>query len=195
MLRPYTPTSHPDVEGSFDLVVKSYDLGKMSQYLHALEVGQSILVRGPVGNFKYVPNSVDHLICICAGTGITPMLQVCRSIVHNPKDKDTRIVLLFQNRTVDDIILRDEILAEVAASDGRLEVHFFLSRPPDGDTWNGPNNNKGYISKNFLISKLVDTGIRDSRCRVLVCGPGGFETASINLTVEVGFEDSIIKRM
>jgi hypothetical protein len=38
VLRPYTPTSRSDQQGYFDLLIKSYEYGKMSRYLHNLKI-------------------------------------------------------------------------------------------------------------------------------------------------------------
>lgn len=61
VMRAYTPTSRPDQKGYFDLLVKTYEFGKMSPHLHSLIVGSSLEVRGPVGRFKYTPNSYKHM--------------------------------------------------------------------------------------------------------------------------------------
>ena len=57
VMRAYTPTSRTDQKGYFDLLVKTYEFGKMSSHLHTLKVGSSLDVRGPVGRFKYTKNS------------------------------------------------------------------------------------------------------------------------------------------
>ena len=61
VMRAYTPTSRPDQKGYFDLLVKTYEFGKMSPHLHSLKVGGSLDVRGPVGRFKYTKNSYKNM--------------------------------------------------------------------------------------------------------------------------------------
>lgn len=61
VMRAYTPTSRPDQKGYFDLLVKTYEMGKMSPHLHSLTVGSSLEVRGPVGRFKYIANTFKHM--------------------------------------------------------------------------------------------------------------------------------------
>lgn len=73
VVRPYSPVEF--VAGKYlDLVVKAYENAKMSSYLHQLKVGQSIEMFGPVGSLKYSAGSFKHLVFICAGTGVTPVL-------------------------------------------------------------------------------------------------------------------------
>lgn len=61
VMRAYTPTSRPDQKGHFDLLVKTYEFGKMSSHLHTLDVGSFLEVRGPVGRFKYTTNAYKHI--------------------------------------------------------------------------------------------------------------------------------------
>jgi cytochrome-b5 reductase len=62
VIRPYTPVSSDEDHGFMDLVVKVYfknvhpkfpDGGKMSQHLDAMNIGDSIDVRGPSGLLEY----------------------------------------------------------------------------------------------------------------------------------------------
>lgn len=58
VIRAYTPVSSDDDLGFMNLLIKVYfknvhpnfpNGGLMSQYIHGLEVGQSLLIRGPTG--------------------------------------------------------------------------------------------------------------------------------------------------
>ncbi|KAG8548756.1 hypothetical protein GDO81_024291 [Engystomops pustulosus] len=100
VVRPYTPVSSDDDKGFVDLVVKVYfrgvhpkfpDGGKMSQYLDALRVGETIDFRGPSGLLTYsgkgtfqirpdkksspASKSVKQLGMIAGGTGRTGLIS------------------------------------------------------------------------------------------------------------------------
>lgn len=92
-MRPYTPVTGDDVTGHVDLVIKVYkpndkfpNGGKMSQLLDSLEIGDTIDVKGPVGEIVYLepgqflikghPRTATRLAMLAGGTGITPMYQV-----------------------------------------------------------------------------------------------------------------------
>ena len=94
--RPYTPVTTNETRGHFDLVVKNYTNGNVSSYLHSLNVGDQIEVKGPFRKFKYEPNQYNKIGMIAGGTGITPMLQVIHEILENPEDQ-TEISLIFAN--------------------------------------------------------------------------------------------------
>lgn len=65
IIRAYTPVSSDDNKGYVDLVIKVYkrnvhpkfpDGGKMSQYVDAMQIGDTIAFRGPTGKLQYVGN-------------------------------------------------------------------------------------------------------------------------------------------
>jgi cytochrome-b5 reductase len=60
------------VQGTFDLAVKRYDDGPLSRYIHELDVGQVVEMKGPKGEFVYSPGKWTTLAMICAGTSPLP---------------------------------------------------------------------------------------------------------------------------
>ncbi len=62
---------------------------------------------------------------IAGGTGIAPMYQVVRALLDDPTDQ-TRLHLLFANRTEQDILMREEL--EEAAKDPRIKVHYTVDQ-------------------------------------------------------------------
>ena len=49
---------------------------------------------------------------IAGGSGLTPMLQIAQEVVRNPEDK-TEVMLVFANKSEDDILLKKELDAMV----------------------------------------------------------------------------------
>eukprot|EP01116_Phalansterium_solitarium_P020281 TRINITY_DN591_c0_g1_i1.p2 TRINITY_DN591_c0_g1~~TRINITY_DN591_c0_g1_i1.p2 ORF type:complete len:277 (+),score=114.31 TRINITY_DN591_c0_g1_i1:74-904(+) len=181
--RSYTPTTSDDELGYFDLVVKVYELGKMSQHLDRMKIGDSIEVRGPKGKFVYQPNMKFSLGMLAGGTGITPMLQVIRAIHKNPQDK-TSVSLIFANVSSDDILLKAELDA-IAASDKRFKVYYVLNNPPQG--WTG---GVGFVSQAMIEQHLPAPNADTS---ILMCGPPmmckamSTHLAAIGYTAEMSF--------
>lgn len=95
-----------DSSGYIDLLIKEYPNGNVSKYVHSLKAGQTVKVKGPFVSFDYVPNSRKEIGLIAGGTGITPMIQVIRTIFSNPED-NTKVSLIFANIAEEDILLRD----------------------------------------------------------------------------------------
>ncbi|GFY98088.1 NADH:cytochrome B5 reductase 1 [Actinidia rufa] len=59
----------------------------------------------PMGRFKYQPGQVRAFGMLAGGSGITPMFQVARAILENPKDM-TKVHLIYANVTYEDILLK-----------------------------------------------------------------------------------------
>jgi cytochrome-b5 reductase len=148
IIRSYTPITGDDQPGYFDLLVKSYPQGNMTQHLASLVIGQSIRVRGPKGAFTYEPNMVRRFGMIAGGTGITPMLHIIRAILRGRKSGDvTGVDLVFANVNEEDILLRAELDA-ISKEDGDIRVHHVLNNPPEG--WAG---GVGFVSADmFTVS-------------------------------------------
>lgn len=162
VIRPYTPCSEPDTKGYFELVIKAYPNGKMSQHIHNLKEGDSLECKGPIGKLDYKPNMKKKLGMIAGGSGLTPMLQVIQEIVKNPED-NTEATFIFANKTEQDIILKKE-LDEMAAKSDKLNVVYLLDKPPT-DNWQGE---LGYLTVD-MAKKYFPPPSNDNL--ILVCGP------------------------
>lgn len=162
-IRPYTPISLNSDRGFFDLAVKSYIDGAVSTYLHSLNVGDYVEIRGPFEKLRYLPNMKERIGMIAGGTGITPMLQILREICK-PNSRDRTLVkLLFANHAEADIILKDT-LQSLENSNPNISIKYILSEP-SSPHWNGYT---GRLNQEILRSELP------SPCPgtlIYVCGP------------------------
>ncbi|KAK7330135.1 hypothetical protein VNO77_24321 [Canavalia gladiata] len=163
VIRPYTPISDPESKGYFDLLIKVYPEGKMSQHFASLKPGDVVEVKGPIEKLRYTPNMKKHIGMIAGGTGITPMLQVIEAILKNPDDK-TQISLLYANVSPDDILLKQK-LDILATSHPNLKIFYTVDDPTKN--WRG---GVGYISRDMVVKGLP--GPSDDTL-ILVCGPPG----------------------
>lgn len=163
VIRPYTPISDPDSKGYFDLLIKVYPEGKMSQHFASLRPGDVVEVKGPIEKLRYSPNMKKHIGMIAGGSGITPMLQVIDAILKNPDDK-TQISLLYANVSPDDIMLKQKIDI-LAASHPNLKVFYTVDNP--SKNWRG---GAGYISNDMVVKGLPAPS---DDTLILVCGPPG----------------------
>ncbi|GMI25425.1 hypothetical protein TeGR_g5131, partial [Tetraparma gracilis] len=164
-VRPYTPVSTNAKVGAFDLMVKIYPEGNLSQHLDKMKVGDEL-------SFKHIPFNVKrqypfekkNIAMIAGGTGIAPMIQALHALLGNPDD-ETSVTLLYGSQRSDQI-LASEVLGEWAESHGdRLKVVNVLSAEPEGTGWTGQ---KGFINKE-LITKHFPGPAED--VEIFVCGP------------------------
>lgn len=92
--------------------------GKMSQLLDSLDIGDTIDIKGPVGEIVYLepgqflirgkPRNASKLAMLAGGTGITPMYQVIKAVLSDPADKSV-CSLIYANQTEEDILLKGEV--------------------------------------------------------------------------------------
>ncbi|KAL7096996.1 hypothetical protein ACP275_10G115100 [Erythranthe tilingii] len=162
-IRPYTPISDPDAKGYFDLLIKVYPEGKMSQHFASLKPGDVVEVKGPIEKLRYSANMKKHIGMIAGGTGITPMLQIIDSILKNPDD-NTQVSLLYANVSPDDILLKKK-LDMLSASNPNLKVFYTVDNPTKD--WLG---GRGFISKQMVVKGLP---VPSDDTLILVCGPPG----------------------
>ncbi|KAJ4753201.1 Nitrate reductase [Rhynchospora pubera] len=184
-LRAYTPSSHVDVKGHFELVIKVYfkgenakypDGGVMSQYLESLSLGATIDIKGPLGEIEYIgrgnftvkgePCFAKRLAMIAGGTGITPIYQVMQAILRDQPNDITEMHLVYANRSEDDILLRQELDNWAAMHPDRLKVWYVVSEVKHPELeW---KYSTGYINENILRDH-VPLGAAETLA--LICGP------------------------
>ncbi|XP_022864232.1 NADH-cytochrome b5 reductase-like protein [Olea europaea var. sylvestris] len=155
----YTPISDPDAKGYFDLLIKVYPEGKMSQHFASLKPGDFVEVKGPIEKLRYNPNMKKHIGMIAGGSGITPMLQIIDAILKNPDD-NTQVTLLYANVSPDDILLKKK-LDVLAAKHPNLKVFYTVDNPTKD--WQGGT---GYISNDMVKKGLPGPG---DDTLILVC--------------------------
>jgi cytochrome-b5 reductase len=56
VIRPYTPISDVDQQGTVDFIVKKYEKGPMSSHMHNMEPGQRLDIKGPIPKYQWSPN-------------------------------------------------------------------------------------------------------------------------------------------
>ncbi len=123
--RPYSPTQcQPN---SFFIAVKRYPAGTVSSYVHALQPGDTALMKGPVGSFNLNNVARGAWLFLAAGSGVTPVFSILRASVVEGGGLRHKIVLLLSNSTPDDVMLRDELAELEALGRGMLVVRHVIS--------------------------------------------------------------------
>ena len=107
--------------------------GKMTQYLHSLNVGDSIKMKGPEGRILYQGygnfiisgkeiTGKTNIGLVAGGSGITPCLSLIQACLKN-KD-GTKLSLIFGNRTVKDILLKNKLKTLSKIHKNNLKLYF-----------------------------------------------------------------------
>jgi cytochrome-b5 reductase len=166
VVRPYTPISTNAMIGRFELLVKIYAQGAMSQYLDGLQIGSSV-------EFKHIPFNVKiqypfkpKVGMLIGGTGIAPMVQALHAILGTADDT-TAVSMLYASKVKEDILAQETLEAWAANSKGRFSCNHVLSEQPDDSSWTGA---RGLITR-ALIEEYIPAPTDD--VVIFVCGPPG----------------------
>lgn len=180
--RPYTPITLDSQAGYFELVVKMYPKGRMSHHYREMREGDYLAVKGPQGRFNYKPGQVRAFGMIAGGSGITPMFQLTRAILENPKDK-TIVRLIYANTTFEDILLKEDLDDFASKFPYRFKVYYVLSQPPEAWTGGG-----GHVSKEMIQNHCPPPA---PDIRILRCGPPGMNKAMAAHLNALGYTSSM----
>jgi ferredoxin-NADP reductase len=107
--RAYSLTSDPDREDGFiSITIKNVDEGTVSPYLVKRgRPGTIVSLGGVEGDFVLPEDVPEKLLFISAGSGITPIMSMLRSLDHQDKMDD--VVLVHSARHEDDVIFGEQL--------------------------------------------------------------------------------------
>ncbi|MCI6480047.1 MAG: FAD/NAD(P)-binding protein [Candidatus Treponema excrementipullorum] len=170
-------TSSPTNKEYMEFSVKK--CGCLSTWLHEMDVGQQITVRGPYGNGFPVDTELKgkDLLFIAGGIGLAPL----RSVINYVRDKRSdygSVQIVYGSRSKADLVDYQEIIDEWMKTEG-VEVNLTIDNPQDD--WDG---HVGFIP-NYV--KELNPDIRKT---ILMCGPPIMIKFTLNGLKELGFKDT-----
>ncbi len=189
----FSITSSPTNEDFLEFSIKK--CGCLTNWLHRIEPGQQICVRGPYGNGFPVDTDFvgKELLFIAGGIGLAPLRSVINYCRHY-RDRYKHIDIVYGSRSMDDLVDYREIIDEWT-KDKDITVYLTIDRPQDG--WSG---HVGFVPN--YVSELC---FEKSRT-VILCGPPimikftlagltvlGFEKSQIYTTMEMKMKCGIGK--
>jgi ring-1,2-phenylacetyl-CoA epoxidase subunit PaaE len=131
--RSYSLCSAPH-QGEWRVAVKQVENGTFSTYANKeVKAGQLMEVMTPTGNFLINPdkNNSRSIILFAAGSGITPVISIAKTILHEEPNSD--VTLFYGNKGFNSIIFREELEALKNQFMDRLRVIHVLSRESLGN--------------------------------------------------------------
>jgi cytochrome-b5 reductase len=157
IVRNYTPMAETD--GYFDLLIKVYPKGRMTQHLMQMRVGNEIYISKPLGSFDLAGahGAYEGYLMLAGGTGITPLWQIIKS--PNFREREKR--LIFGNVTEEDILLRQELQSEM----NEFFNAVLILNEATAD-WNGE---VGFIDEEIV--RREKEKFETENLLILICGP------------------------
>jgi len=120
--RSYSPVSRPGTD-TVALMVKRYDSGTCSVWLHDRSPGDTVHLTSPSGNL-YLRDLDRDAVFLATGTGLTPMVAMVQQYLDEGTGHAT---LIYGEQTRDTLAYRDTLDLWAAGSD-RFDVIYTLSR-------------------------------------------------------------------
>lgn len=156
--RPFSLASIPNWDGALQFIITLRPDGLLSNHLrHHAQVGQTLEVRGPFGDFSLQESGRSRWF-IAGGSGLAPELSMLRRMADWGDDTPARLYLGARHDT--GLFLRDELDALKQQLPG-LAVHLCVSRP--GAQWTEP-------ARNIVDAFRADLAQAARKPDVYVCG-------------------------
>lgn len=169
--RSYSLASAPS-DPLLELFVEELDDGEVSPYLtQAVEVGDELQVRGPIGGW-FVWDGHSPAVGIGGGTGVVPLVAMVRHARH--LQTLDRLRLAVSARTLAELPYADEL--------GEAGAVVALSREASDS-----GRAAGRLTADELAPLVVEDGT------YFVCGSAAFATGATDLLMEVGVRPAAVR--
>lgn len=134
--RSYSLTNTPDTsDGLFSITIRAVEKGKLSNHLiGTARPGINVRLAAPAGDFYLTDPLPEKLLFVTAGSGVTPVIAMLRSLEE--KRQSTDITVVHSVRNADDVIFGD-VLADydahiqVTSEQGRVSPAVLEELVPD----------------------------------------------------------------
>jgi len=166
--RSYSMSSSPYTDVSLAITIKRVPGGYASNLLlDSVKVGDTLEVMEPMGAFfpKQSDDQTRQVVFIGAGSGITPLFSILKSILM--VEPESEVFLIYGSRNEESIIFKNKLEALQAKYGERLNVVHTLSQP--SDSWEGE---RGRLNKSHLL-KIIEKlpALNKSEAEFFLCGP------------------------
>lgn len=176
----FSITSSPTIKEYQEFSIKK--CGCLTSWLHQMDVGQQITIRGPYGKPFPVETELKgkDLLFIAGGVGLAPLHSVINYCLANRANYGA-IDVVYGSRSKDDLLDLDEIQNSWALPENNVNVHLTIDRAQEG--WDG------HVA--FVPTYVKELGF-DPNKTVLVCGPPIMIKFVLQALTELGFEKTQI---
>lgn len=162
--RAYSICSSPK-SNEMRIAVKEVKNGTFSKFANSkLAVGDLLEVSIPEGKFTFEAKQEHQrsYAAFAAGSGITPVLSIAKSILEEP---NSTFVLIYGNKDESETIFHDELKALQLKNLGRFFVHFVYSQA------NVAGELSGRIDKDVVNTVLKTKHSDKTFSKFYLCGP------------------------
>lgn len=166
--RPFTPIGLTCDE-HLEFAIKEYKRGGFTEEIHKLKVGDELILGEVYGDIKYAGPG----IFFAGGTGVNPFYAIFQDLSEK-KELDGNI-LLFSNKTKDDIMLENELKV---FRDFGLKILFMVT----------DKEAEGYFFGRIDYEFLKEF-VKNLNQNFYICGPPQFDKDVKNALIKLGVKD------
>lgn len=185
--RSYSICAGPS-DNELRVAIKKVDGGKFSTYANdTLKAGDILDVMTPMGKFspKKTDAATKHYLAFAAGSGITPIMSIMKSVLET--EPGSRFTLVYGNRNRNTIIFREQIEALKNLYMERLSVYHIMSRElMDVPLFNGRIDAQKCTD---FCKTLIDIQSVDE---AFICGPEDMILSVRQQLVDLGMDSTNI---
>jgi NAD(P)H-flavin reductase len=174
--------SSPLDAGYAEFTVKRYATGRVTTALHDLSEGDSVGLRGPLGNGFPMNNLVDkNILIVSGGFAFTTLRATIRYLLDEKIRKNYgKLSILYGARSPGELLYKEELKAWQSRSD----MTTCITVDKGDDSW------KGRVGLVPMVLKEMAPSANNACC--LLCGPPIMLKYSIPPLIELGFTPDTI---
>ncbi len=155
--------------------------GCVTEWLHSMDIGQQITIRGPYGNAFPVDTEFvgKDMLFIAGGIGLAPLRSVINYCRHN-RERYGKIDIVYGSRSMQDLVDYQEIINEWS-KDAGVSVHLTIDK--EQPEWSG--------HVGFVPNYVKELGFTTDKIAIL-CGPPIMIKFTLAGLEEIGFDKTQI---
>jgi ferredoxin-NADP reductase len=184
--RSYSIASIPGRDHTIDFAASYVEHGPGSEYLFALQTGDSVQVSGPFGRLILKQEPVKRLFLLATGTGITPYRAMLPALSEAIAQLDIKVCIAQGVQFRADTLYSEDFLAWSQQHPHNAEYRTYLSREDLSHT-KAAHEYSGYVQQS-LAHTTVDGDI------IYLCGNPLMIDAAFAQLQAAGFASSQIRR-
>jgi len=187
--------SQSPTRGSLEFSVQR--VGRVTEMLHELEVGEEVGIRGPYGNgFPVEEWKGKNIYFIAGGIGMAPVRSVMNYVVDNKRDYG-KLCLIYGARTSRDLSFKAEL--DALEQEGAIDVRRTIDVEEPG--WCVLDNKNPEQVKfdpscrkftGFVATTVLAMKCNPENALAVICGPPIMIKTSIGSLAKLGWNDGQI---
>ena len=171
-------TSSPTFKDFLEFTIKR--VGRLTNVIHQLEVGDQIGIRGPYGNnFPYKLLEGKDILFIAGGFALAPLRSLINYVLDDEHRKDYgKVDIIYGARSVDDLCFKRELFENWPKRQD-TQIHTTIDRAEEG--WDG------HVA--FVPTYLEELQPSPENKYALTCGPPIMIKFVLQNLQKLGYQD------